>query len=33
MGDPTRGSAEKGRQLYEKTVEYLVGFVGKMRKA
>lgn len=33
MGDPTRGSAEKGRQLYEKTVEYLVGFVEKMRKA
>jgi creatinine amidohydrolase/Fe(II)-dependent formamide hydrolase-like protein len=32
MGDPTRGSAEKGRQLYEKTVEYLAGF-EKMRGA
>lgn len=32
MGDPTRASAEKGKILYEKTIEYLVNFVEKYRK-
>jgi creatinine amidohydrolase len=27
MGDPTKASAEKGKQLYEKTIDYLVDFV------
>jgi creatinine amidohydrolase/Fe(II)-dependent formamide hydrolase-like protein len=27
MGDPTRASAERGKVLYEKAVDHLVGLV------
>ncbi len=32
MGDPTGASAEKGKLLYEKTINYLVDFVEAFRK-
>jgi len=32
MGDPTEASAEKGRLLYEKALNYLVEFVEAFRK-
>lgn len=32
MGDPTGASAEKGKLLYEKTINYLVDFVEAFKK-
>lgn len=31
-GDPTKGTAEKGRKMFEALVEYVVRFVGEMEK-
>jgi creatinine amidohydrolase/Fe(II)-dependent formamide hydrolase-like protein len=32
MGDPTRASAEKGKILYDKLIEYLVDYLNAFKK-